>query len=291
MIQEETVQKIRQVATVCIRCRRCMHECLMLSRFAQNPKALFTQYLEQGPENMDRHIAYSCNECSQCTLKCPKNLNLKAVFQALKADYAQENQGIVPVEALLPSEAGQQKECSPDYCTVLSGGSRISSPKTARYLFVPGKFPPEPIVAHLRQSLGSHNVDLLSKQVLEDITPDILNQISLYPSQVLITACPSGYTRLRETFPERKILFYWDLMHDLIGIPNEIQYSEQSVKLHKNTDPADSIRWVLSRLNCEWTETDSPADLHIADGECRQVLGLLFESEIKKQPYRKDESI
>ena len=133
----------------------------MLGRFAENPKVLFTQYLEKGPENMDRHIASSCNECSQCTLKCPKGLNLKAVFQGLKEDYAAENHGIVPVEALLGSELGQKKECAPQYCTLLRAGAQDRPRQQARYLFVPGKFDPAPILGHLQDSLGRHNVEML----------------------------------------------------------------------------------------------------------------------------------
>ena len=273
MISEETKEKIRQVASVCIRCRRCMKECIMLNRFAQNPKVLFTQYLEQGPENMDRQIAYSCNECSQCTLKCPKDLNLKAVFQSLKADYAAENQGIVPVAALLPSERGQDLECSGDYCTVLSAGTARVSASAAKYLFVPGKFPPEPIVAHLRSCLGRNNVELLPEPVLEQLTASVLERLQRNPAQILITACPSSYESLRSALPDRRVLFYWDLMHDIIGMPREEGGSTEPVQLH--TEDA-SLRWVLDRLGCQWTEAEEPAAPLSADQDCRQVLGLLF---------------
>ena len=219
MISEETRLRIQQVASVCIRCRRCMKECIMLNRFAQNPKALFEEYLEKGPENMDRSIAYSCNECSQCTLKCPKGLNLKAVFQSLKEDYAAQNQGIVPLEALLPSERGQEKECSRQFCTALSGGTCHFSGAKARYMFIPGKFPPDSIINHLKDSLGAHNVAVLPQAVLESVSPAALSYIEASQCETLITACPSSYHSLKETFPGRKVLFYWDLMQDLIGIP------------------------------------------------------------------------
>ena len=273
MISEETKEKIRQVASVCIRCRRCMKECIMLNRFAQNPKVLFTQYLEQGPENMDRHIAYSCNECSQCTLKCPKGLNLKAVFQSLKADYAAENQGVVPVAALLPSEIGQGRECSSDYCTVLSAGTAAVAPSAAKYLFVPGKFPPEPIVAHLRSCLGASNVEMLEQRIQEDVTAGMLEALERHPSQVLITACPSSYESLRKAVPDRRVLFYWDLMHDIIGMPREEDRSGDSLRLHTD-DP--SIRWVVEKLGCQWSEAEEQSDSLSADRDCRQILGLLF---------------
>ena len=275
MISEETRARIQQVASVCIRCRRCMKECIMLNRFAQNPKALFEEYLEKGPENMDRHIAYSCNECSQCTLKCPKGLNLKAVFQSLKEDYAAENKGIVPVEALLPSERGQDKECSREFCTALSGSSGLSSGSKAKYMFIPGKFPPDPIIGHLRDSLGQSNVAVLPQAVLESVSPAALSYLESSGCETLITACPSSYHSLKEAFPHRKVLFYWDLMQDLIGIPSEVLKTD--VSLHLEGETGASVRWVLSQLGYESPETErrSP-NLSAADQDCRQILGLLF---------------
>lgn len=276
MISEETKQKITFVAETCIRCRRCMKECLMLGRFTENPKALFRQYLEKGPENMDRHIAYSCNECSQCTLKCPKGLNLKAVFQSLKSDYAEENQGIVPVDALLPSENGQEKECAPEYCTVLPGGHRLGTGK-AKYLFIPGKFPAEPIIEHLRSSLGEHNVEVLPLQVTQQVSGEALSCLRSCGTETLITACPSSFRSLKEAVPERKILFYWDLMQDLIGIPQDA--FREDVKLHLQGGTGDSVHWVLDQLGCQWT--DEQQNMEVSDRDCRQVLGLLFDTKGK----------
>ena len=275
MISAETRFRIQQVASVCIRCRRCMKECIMLNRFSQNPKALFEEYLEKGPENMDRAIAYSCNECSQCTLKCPKGLNLKAVFQSLKEDYAAENQGIVPLAALLPSEQGQKKECDPAFCTALSAGSSHSERAKAKYLFIPGKFPPDPILNHLRDSLGAHNVAVLPQAVLETVGPEAFSYLKASDCETLITVCPSSYRSLKEAFPERKVLFYWDLMQDLIGIPQEVLKTD--VSLHLQGETGSSVRWVLSQLGYESPENEPRnPNLSAADHDCRQVLGLLF---------------
>lgn len=249
----------------------------MLSRFAENPKVLFTQYLEKGPENMDRHIAYSCNECSQCTLKCPKGLNLKAVFQSLKADYAAENHGIVPVEALIPSEHGQAKECSPKYCTTLTAGTGSGSHGPAKYVFVPGRFPADPIVQHLRSSLGEHNVTVLPFTGEAEPTEEVLSALDAVEGQVLITACPSSFQALRTSAKHHRVLFYWDLMQDLIGIPGDaLDQSDTQLQLSGADKIGDSVRWVLDKLNCQWTEGSSGADLQTLDRDCRQILGLLF---------------
>ena len=92
-------------------CRLCMKECIMLNDYTDCPKTLFKEYLEKGLDAMDPMIAYSCNECSQCTLKCPKSFNLRENFMAMKEEYAKENDDLVPLKQLLPSEEGQIKEC------------------------------------------------------------------------------------------------------------------------------------------------------------------------------------
>ena len=286
MISENTKQKIISVAETCIRCRRCMKECLMLGRFAENPKALFTQYLEKGPENMDRHIAYSCNECSQCTLKCPKGLNLKAVFQSLKEDYAEENQGLVPVAALLPSEEGQKKECAPEYCTLLRAGDGGRHTGGARYVFVPGEFPPESIVDHLRDSLGKNNVELLPCTGETQPGEDLLLALRDRQDSTVITACPSSYQALTQALPDRRILFYWDLMQELIGLPQTslTEAKGRELMLHGTDQVSTSIRWVLEKLSCQVPQDQSAPSLQTADQDCRQILGLLFGNTEIKEP-------
>ena len=277
MISQETIERISQVAETCIRCRRCMKECLMLSRFSENPKALFTQYLEKGPENMDRHIAYSCNECSQCTLKCPRHLNLKAVFQSLKADYAAEHDGIVPVEALLPSEQGQVLECDRSDCTTLTAGSGVTDSGPAKYLFVPGLFPWEPILDHLKDALGRDNVALFPHSLTTEPSEEILDQLRGASSQVLISACPSSYQILREKVSNHRVLFYWDLMQNIIGLPHRAGSQPADLQLH-GTLASDSIRWALGQLGASWEEQEHPSTLENTDRDTREVLGLLFGS-------------
>ena len=132
-----TREEAEKEATRCrqCECKLCMKECIMLKDFTDCPKNLFKKYLEEGIDQVDPMIAYSCNECSQCTLKCPKSFDLRSNFMALKEEYAEQNQGVVPLENLKPSEAGQEKECDDAYCARLEGASRPRAGET------PGKRP------------------------------------------------------------------------------------------------------------------------------------------------------
>lgn len=112
----------------------------MLNEFTECPKALFREYLEKGTDKMDRMIACSCNECKQCTLKCPKEFELRKVFQGLKEQYANENKGIVPLEELKSAEAGQIKESAEEYCTALpaaSGKKKAPKKHKTKYVLFP----------------------------------------------------------------------------------------------------------------------------------------------------------
>ena len=102
-------------------CKLCMKECIMLNDYTSCPKELFTEYLEKGYENMDKMIAFSCNECSQCTLKCPKDFDLKSNFIEIRKAYIADNNGKQVIEAFVDADRVQRMECSSKYCITLGG--------------------------------------------------------------------------------------------------------------------------------------------------------------------------
>ena len=219
---EEEANRCRQCE-----CKLCMKECIMLNDFTECPKTLFREYLETGrSEKMDK-VAYSCNECSQCTLKCPNSFDLRENFRAMKADLALENDGIVPLDALKPSEDGQVKECSEEYCTTLEGASKPAEApkkKKTKYVFVPGCTVPaytpsgvENVVRHLKDTLGDENVGCLlqccgkvSRFMGEEKKFEARNKIALdkldeMGCEVIITVCPSCFKIFKETARNQKI--------------------------------------------------------------------------------------
>lgn len=100
-------------------CRLCMKECMMLKNFTSCPKELFRNYLEKGYQEMDKMIAFSCNECSQCTIKCPKDLDLKTNFIEMRKEYIKDNGGKQVIESFVDADRIQMMECSREYCTTL----------------------------------------------------------------------------------------------------------------------------------------------------------------------------
>lgn len=270
-------------------CKLCMKECIMLNDYTECPKSLFRKYLEDGYEEIDRMIAYSCNECSQCTLKCPNEFDLKGVFRALKEAYAEENQGLVPLEILKDSDRTQEKECGDEYCTRVDGGvqkkTEEQQKKKTKYVFVPGctvsAYSPEGVenvVKHLKDCLGDENVGALlqccgkvtrfigENKKFEERNKKAIDILDDMGAEVIITVCPSCYKVFKETAKNQRVIAYWDLMKNLIGIPETAKEigkgSDVVFNIHDSCVTRDeishheSVRWILDEMGYDWTEIE-----------------------------------
>lgn len=282
-------------------CRLCMKECIMLNEFTDCPKTLFKEYLEKGYENMDKMIAYSCNECKQCTLKCPKELDLRSNFMAVKEAYAKDNQDEVVLEQLKDSDAAQIKECDETYCTALEGADRPSpKKKKTKYVFAPGctvsAYTPEgveKIVRHLKDCLGDENVGALLQccgkvtkflgeearfQERNQKAIDILDDMG---AEVIITVCPSCFKVFQATAKNQKVISYWDLMRNLIGVPKECigigRNSDVVFNIHdscvtrEEVSHHENVRWLLDQMEYQWEEIEKNGK----DTRCCGVGGMV----------------
>ncbi len=285
-------------------CRLCMKECIMLNEFTDCPKTLFKEYLEKGYEKMDKMIAYSCNECRQCTLKCPKEFDLRSNFMAIKEAYAKDNQDEVLLDVLKDSDVAQIKECSDEYCTALEGADKPAQKnKKTKYVFAPGctvsAYTPEgveKIVRHLKDCLGDENVGALLQccgkvtkflgeearfQERNQKAIDILDDMG---AEVVITVCPSCFKVFQATAKNQKVISYWDLMRNLIGIPEECRgigkESDVVFNIHDSCVTRDEIthhenvRWILDQMGYKWEEIEKNGK----DTRCCGVGGMVCTS-------------
>ncbi len=294
-------------------CKLCMKECIMLNDYASCPKELFREYLENGSDKMDQMIAYSCNECRQCTLKCPKSYELRDIFTGLKSEYATKNSGIAPLPVLKEADKGQVKECSSEFCTSVSGKVRTEPiKKKTKYVFVPGCTVPaytpggvEAVVKHLRECLGEENVGALlqccgkvTKFIGEDELFKERNQIAIdkldeMGAEVVITVCPSCFKVFKATCKNQRVISYWDLMHNLIGIPEAAKNigvnSDVVFNIHDSCVTRDeithheSIRWILDQMGYKREEIERNG----MNTRCCGVGGMVCSSapELYKRVY------
>lgn len=278
-------------------CKLCMKECLMLPEHTDCPKTLFKEYLENGYENMDRMIAYSCNECSQCTIKCPNDFDLRSNFIAMKKEFAKSNNGNSPLESHKAVDECQEKECSKEYSTAVEG----EKGKKTKYAFVPGCTVPgyspelvEKTLAHLRDVLDGEVGSVLQccgkvtnmigeEEKFKKRFDMVQEEIDKIGAEVIVTICPSCYTVYKK-HAKQKVIAYWDLMREKIGLPKEAKgkgiESDVIFNIHDScvtrnvTSHHESIRWILDELGYKYEEMNN----YGTNTRCCGVGGLVCTS-------------
>lgn len=277
-------------------CKLCMQECIMMNDYTDCPKNLFKRYLSEGYENMDKMIAFSCNDCSQCSIKCPKDLNLRENFIDIKEQYIEDNNNEQVIDSLIPFDKSQEMECSKEYSTTVLSGN-----KKTKYLFVPGCTVPayspsviEKTFRHLIDTLDGEVGVLLqccgkvTKLVGEEenfkrrnkMAIDAINETN---ADVIVTICPSCYNVYKEN-SDKKVISYWDLMKEQIGIPKNQRKiginSDVIFNIHDScvtrnvVSHHENIRWILEELGYKYEEMQNNRE----NTRCCGVGGMVCSS-------------
>ncbi|MPQ44465.1 FAD-dependent oxidoreductase [Clostridium tarantellae] len=278
-------------------CKLCMKECIMMKDYTDCPKNLFKQYLEKGYENMDKMIVHSCNDCGQCTIECPKSLDLRSNFMAIKDKYVEENGGLAVVEGLVPFDKSQEMECSEEYSTCV----KANEEKKTKYLFVPGCTVPaynpqliEKTLQHLKETLDGEVGALLQccgkvtkllgeQEKFNERNKMAIEEINASNADVIITICPSCYNVYKDT-SDKKVISYWDLMREKIGIPEDQKGigkdSDVIFNIHDSCvtrnvpSHHESVRWMLSELGYKYEEMNRNRE----NTRCCGVGGMVCSS-------------
>lgn len=273
-----THKQAKEEANRCLQCecKLCMKECLMLPEYTSCPKKLFKEYLEKGFENMDMNIAYSCNECQQCTIKCPNSFKIRDNFMEMRKEYVKANGDISPLEGHTELDDGQELECSPKYSIT------VPAKKQTKYVFIPGCTVPalfpdlvKNTFDHLKETLGEENVGMILQccakptkilgetKLFNERYSRVQKQIEEVDADIIVTICPSCYLTYDE-HSGKKVISYWDLMQEKIGIPKSQKgigkNSDVVFNIHDScptryiTSHHNSVRWVLSELGYKLEE-------------------------------------
>ena len=273
-------------------CRLCIKECLMLDKYTSSPKILFTEYLEKGYEALDIKIAFSCNDCSQCTLRCPHELNIKDNFIEMKKDYVAKIGGYSDFASHIALDDGQELECSKKYCF------NIVSKKNPKYVFIPGCTVPaslpgevEKVVYHLEEALGEEVSTILrccgrptemicETDVFNERYSRVQKEIEDIGAETIITICPSCF-KTYNTYSGKNMITYWEIMEQTIGIPkSQINIGASSDVVFSIHDPCvtrnmpthhESIRWILKQLGYKYEEMN----FNKTNTRCCGVGGML----------------
>lgn len=114
----ELLDSFQKLADECIECKLCMKECIMLNDFCSTPKDLFEGFVKTGEVNP--LIPYSCNMCNQCTIVCPKKLDISSRFMDIREEMVNANNGKSPIKGHAAVEMHQTLSFSKLFNTVKS---------------------------------------------------------------------------------------------------------------------------------------------------------------------------
>ena len=299
-----TTEEAHKESNRCLQCecKLCMKECLMLSKYTSCPKALFTEYLEKGYEAMETKIAFSCNDCNQCTLRCPHDFNIQDNFIDMRRDYVEKLGGYSNIKTHIALDDDQELECSPKY------SFNIVTKKRPKYVFIPGCTVPaslpgyvEKVVNHLSETLGEEVSTILQccgrptqmigqMDVFLERYNRVQHEIDTIDAETIITVCPSC-NKTYDRYSGKKLITYWELMRDVIGIPKgQANIGINSDVIFNIHDPCvtrtksehhESIRWVLEQLGYPYEEMTYIKD----NTRCCGVGGMLncVDPELHKQ--------
>ncbi len=103
-------------------CKLCMKECVMMNEFGSCPKDMMEKLVEgQGMETL---LAYSCNACDNCTIVCPHELPMKAIFIDSRKDFVIANNGESPIKGHSAIKMHQILGFSKLFSTKRKGGKK-----------------------------------------------------------------------------------------------------------------------------------------------------------------------
>lgn len=272
-----TTEEALKEANRCLQCecRLCIKECLFLDKYTSSPKVLFTEYLEKGYEYLDIKIAFSCNDCTQCTLRCPHDFNIQDNFIEMKKDHVAKLGGYSDFPGHIALDDGQELECSTKYCF------NIVSKKNPKYVFIPGCTVPaslpeevEKVVYHLENALGEEVSTILrccgrptemicETDIFNERYSRVQKEIEDIGADTIITVCPSCF-KTYSAYSGKNMITYWELMKEKIGIPkSQINIGKNSdviFNIHDScvtrsmTTHHDGVRWVLEELGYKYEE-------------------------------------
>ena len=77
-----TNKELKKNLEDCVNCGLCYKVCPMMNTFGESPKNILRD-IDENKISYDE-IAYSCMLCNACTESCPKDINLKEMFQNLR---------------------------------------------------------------------------------------------------------------------------------------------------------------------------------------------------------------
>ncbi|WZL73345.1 (Fe-S)-binding protein [Clostridiaceae bacterium 35-E11] len=241
ILSKELAQKLTKEAQKCVGCKLCMKNCPMLEAFCDAPKELLSNIVKEN--KIDPKIPYSCALCGYCTQVCPKAVDLKEDFLALRKHVVSRNQG-VPKSL----KAGAVKfHQAHSFSKRFTGKARSDTHGDKSMIFFPGcslmAYNPQIVMktyAYLKERLGSIGI-LLKCCGNPTYTMGEENKFIKYYGglqqdfdemqvEEVIVACQNCFQTIGRNSSDIKVTSLWEVIGRL-GVPEEVKNIGRTIEI------------------------------------------------------------
>ena len=267
-----TNKELKKNLEDCVNCGLCYKVCPMMNTFGDSPKNILRD-IDENKISYDE-IAYSCMLCNACTEACPKDINLKEMFQNLRIKSYRENLKNTSKKFNLKVVQNHQKGSFSKFLTSKNNHKKIKT------VFIPGcslsGYNNEIIfkikdylienlgeVEILLKCCGKPSKDIGNLELFESNLNDIENNLKIKEVDEIIVACENCYKTFGSAFKDIKVITLWEVINEF-GVPKELKNKYSDLKeefaLHdpcpikKEEQIHEAVRSILKDLGIKIVE-------------------------------------
>lgn len=264
------LELIEEISGKCVECGICANSCMLLKNSCNSPKKYFEKVLQQGIQ--DTLVPYSCSTCDLCRKVCPKNLNIKDAFKAIRQAIVISNNGNSQIKGHRAVHFHQKLS----HCNLF----KYSPREKCRVLFLPGcslsAYSPQlvektfdylktkiPGIKIMLSCCGNPTEAIGEKEKFEKYYKDFEADILKSEADVVITACQSCYTTISNNSKTIQVKSLWTVLKE-IGIPEysknlfnknkEVFTVHDSCATREVTEIHTAVRYIINELGISLTE-------------------------------------
>ena len=102
---EKIIELSGETITLCDQCGTCSGGCPFITEMDVNPSQIMRQVLLGQKDIMDTKAMWICASCFTCTVRCPRDLDVSKVSEALRQVKLREAIDFIDIEQISKDEA------------------------------------------------------------------------------------------------------------------------------------------------------------------------------------------
>ncbi|MEF9992645.1 MAG: (Fe-S)-binding protein [Romboutsia sp.] len=288
-LEYKTLEKIKENESICVDCKICFKPCPMMKKYSSSPKTLMKEILEE--KQVNQNIPYSCMLCDICTVKCPKDIDLKDIFYSMRKDaFKEKDKHIFKEIGYNTVKFHQINSFSPIF-------SKTFADKNTKKIFLPGcslsSYSPELVIKtyeYLKKNIddlsiafeccGKPTLSMGDVEKFESYYEKLNNIFSNDEVVEIIVACPNCLKTIKEHSKNIKVTSLWSIINEYKVDEKLINYYEDLETEFSLHDPCpirkeykihDDVRGILKSIGIKVVEFEKNRE----NSECCGSGGML----------------